>query len=116
MDLSHNFLTMEDIAETECCEESSTSSSSPVSLPTASPLTTPELSDNGSDHGSDMEPLPSPVPLPNADGSRSDFESSSCQPLPIASNNFVLVIGGLGYIGSHTVLELLRAGHNGKAL
>lgn len=27
---------------------------------------------------------------------------------------FVLVIGGLGFIGSHTVLELLRAGFNGE--
>lgn len=28
---------------------------------------------------------------------------------------FVLVIGGLGFIGSHTVLELLRAGYNGES-
>lgn len=28
------------------------------------------------------------------------------------NGNFILVIGGLGYIGSHTSLELLKAGHN----
>jgi len=28
------------------------------------------------------------------------------------SAQFVLVVGGLGFIGSHTVLELLKAGHN----
>ncbi|KAK4448004.1 hypothetical protein QBC34DRAFT_354168 [Podospora aff. communis PSN243] len=84
---------MEALEDTECCEECSTSSSSPASLPTASPLTTPELSDNGSDID------------------RRHSTTRSCQP-PVASNQFVLVIGGLGYIGSHTVLELLRAGYN----
>lgn len=28
------------------------------------------------------------------------------------NRNFVLVVGGLGFIGSHTSLELLKAGHN----
>ncbi|KAK0644389.1 hypothetical protein B0T16DRAFT_513830 [Cercophora newfieldiana] len=102
---------MEDMTEVECCEECSTSSSSPISHPTASPLTTPDLSDIGSDDGSEMEPLPSPLPL-NTTTNRPNFETRPCQPLSVASNSFVLVIGGLGYIGSHTVLELLRAGHN----
>lgn len=31
---------------------------------------------------------------------------------PHSENLFVLVVGGLGYIGSHTVWELLKAGHN----
>ncbi|KAK1833935.1 UDP-glucose 4-epimerase [Podospora conica] len=31
---------------------------------------------------------------------------------PPASTSFVLVTGGLGYIGSHTSLELLKAGYN----
>lgn len=31
---------------------------------------------------------------------------------PIAEDQYVLVVGGLGYIGSHTVWELLKAGHN----
>lgn len=30
----------------------------------------------------------------------------------IAEDQYVLVVGGLGYIGSHTVWELLKAGHN----
>ena len=29
-----------------------------------------------------------------------------------SNNKFILVIGGLGYIGSHTCLELLKEGHN----
>ncbi|KAJ4382115.1 hypothetical protein N0V86_002444 [Didymella sp. IMI 355093] len=31
---------------------------------------------------------------------------------PISEDHYVLVVGGLGYIGSHTVWELLKAGHN----
>ncbi|KAF3031660.1 hypothetical protein E8E12_000252 [Didymella heteroderae] len=30
----------------------------------------------------------------------------------ISEDQYVLVVGGLGYIGSHTVWELLKAGHN----
>ncbi|KAF2751546.1 NAD(P)-binding protein [Sporormia fimetaria CBS 119925] len=35
-------------------------------------------------------------------------------PLDIAAGNspFIMVVGGLGYIGSHTVLELLKEGYN----
>lgn len=35
-------------------------------------------------------------------------------PLDIASADepFIMIVGGLGYIGSHTVLELLKEGYN----
>lgn len=78
-------------------ENYSTAVSSPLSLPTISHLTTPELSDDGLE----IEPLPSPL-------------GDNNQNTRIASTSFILVIGGLGYIGSHTVLELLREGYNGK--
>lgn len=78
-------------------DEYSTAASSPLSLPTSSPLTTPELSDDGLD----IEQLPSPLHELSHD-------------LALSSTSFILVIGGLGYIGSHTVVELLREGYNGK--
>lgn len=68
---------------------SSPSESSPL---TSSPLSTPET------YGLEEAP-----PL-NVAG----LHSTTPDP------TFVLVIGGLGFIGSHTVLELLRAGFNGK--
>ncbi|KAK3395087.1 hypothetical protein B0H63DRAFT_533594, partial [Podospora didyma] len=74
--------------------ESLLSSSSPASLVASSPLTTPAESDDGFD----IERLPT---LLGGD----DHVSNG-------SPTFILVIGGLGYIGSHTVLELLRAGQN----
>ncbi|KAM7212638.1 hypothetical protein V8F06_011966 [Rhypophila decipiens] len=81
------------------------SSSSPLSLPHTSPPTTPELSDDGLD----IERLPSPVHL----GGESDGSKGlGTGPSNNLSPTFILVIGGLGYIGSHTVLELLREGHN----
>jgi UDP-glucose 4-epimerase len=38
----------------------------------------------------------------------------AADPLDIAGSNssFIMVVGGLGYIGSHTVLELLKSNHN----
>ncbi|KAM7186125.1 hypothetical protein V8F20_011531 [Naviculisporaceae sp. PSN 640] len=79
--------------------------SSPLSLPHTSPPTTPELSDDGFD----IERLPSPAHLPGRlSGSKAPGSELSDSPSP----SFILVIGGLGYIGSHTVLELLREGHN----
>jgi UDP-glucose 4-epimerase len=30
----------------------------------------------------------------------------------VTDRNYIVVVGGLGYIGSHTCLELLKAGHN----
>ncbi|KAK4676639.1 hypothetical protein QC764_402210 [Podospora pseudoanserina] len=72
----------------------SVSSSSPSDSPAASsPLTSPDLSEDGFD----IDRSPSPL------GGREQEAGSP---------KFTLVIGGLGYIGSHTVLELLREGHN----
>lgn len=34
------------------------------------------------------------------------------EPLDISDTTYILVVGGLGYIGSHTTLELLKEGHN----
>jgi hypothetical protein len=33
-------------------------------------------------------------------------------PSPGVDTHYVLVTGGLGFIGSHTVVELMKAGHN----
>jgi UDP-glucose 4-epimerase len=42
------------------------------------------------------------------------FEDVAVEPLDIAADDvsYILVVGGLGYIGSHTTLELLKAGYN----
>lgn len=82
----------------------SESPSTPTSSEPHSRLTTPEHSDTESeaDHplaSPEREPPRPPIPPPQP------FES-----LP----TFILVIGGLGYLGSHTTLELLRSGHNGN--
>lgn len=76
-------------------DESSPSESSPLA---SSPLSTPETFD--------LEEAP---PL-NVAGGYGGLGPHSTTPDP----TFVLVIGGLGFIGSHTVLELLRSGFNGK--
>ncbi|KAK1753915.1 hypothetical protein QBC47DRAFT_453078 [Echria macrotheca] len=84
--------------------DSSTTASSPGSWSGTSPPTTPELSDDGLD----IEPLPSPVAENNLLGNR-----TVPPPRPkLSTTTFILVIGGLGYIGSHTVIELLREGYN----
>ena len=55
---------------------------------------TSSLSSPGTDHAAVSEQLvPTPSPGQNA-------------------NEFILVVGGLGYIGSHTVWELLKDGYN----
>jgi len=72
-----------------------TSGSSPSSLSLASPSLSP----------------PTSPEIPLVDDSPSDiglhediFLEDGCK--------FVMVVGGLGYIGSHTTLELLKEGHN----
>ncbi|KAF7539111.1 hypothetical protein G7Z17_g12501 [Cylindrodendrum hubeiense] len=51
----------------------------------------------------------SPATTPDA-----DYENpfASHIRLETSSSSFILVVGGLGYIGSHTSLELLKAGYN----
>lgn len=72
---------------------SANSSSSPSGR--SSPLTTP---DYGSEHGDAAD-----VDLP---------QQLHLQQRSASNARFTLVIGGLGFIGSHTSLELLKAGHN----
>lgn len=79
------------ISSSSSAAESSPSAASPL---TDSPLSTPETYD--------LEDAPTLHGL-------GPYSSTS-------DPTFVLVIGGLGFIGSHTVLELLRAGYNGKEL
>ncbi|KAK7747393.1 hypothetical protein SLS53_001647 [Cytospora paraplurivora] len=74
-------------------DESSLSERSPLS---SSPLSTPA-------EPIDLEDAP---PFNVANGHGLGTHSTTSDP------TFVLVIGGLGFIGSHTVLELLRAGFN----
>ncbi|KAK3938629.1 UDP-glucose 4-epimerase [Diplogelasinospora grovesii] len=83
-----------------CAQSLASSSSSPASWGTSSPVTTPELSDDGFD----IDRPPSPF---GGGGSIDGTDWTDG-----ASPTFILVIGGLGYIGSHTVLELLREGYN----
>lgn len=77
------------------------SAGSPISAGsplTNSPLSTPDTTD--------LEDAP-PLNVADNHGLGLGLHSDASDP------TFVLVIGGLGFIGSHTVLELLRAGFNG---
>lgn len=76
-------------------EGSPLSAGSPL---TNSPLSTPDTTD--------LEDAP-PLNVADNHGLGLGLHSGTSDP------TFVLVIGGLGFIGSHTVLELLRAGFNG---
>lgn len=67
-----------------------------ISSPVTSPLTTPDISETDDPPHSIL-----------FDGQANDTSPSQSD-FP----NYILVIGGLGYIGSHTVLELLREGYN----
>ncbi|KAF2714041.1 UDP-glucose 4-epimerase [Pleomassaria siparia CBS 279.74] len=58
---------------------------------------------------------PSPGPLtPDTQRSLLFDDDVPSYPLDIGGGNspFIMVVGGLGYIGSHTVLELLKANYN----
>ena len=43
---------------------------------------------------------------------RSTLFNSSVEDLRPAEGHYIAIVGGLGYIGSHTCLELLKAGYN----
>lgn len=53
-----------------------------------------------------------PSTEPESKGCRHQFSSITPLSSPGDDGNFILVTGGLGYIGSHTSLELLKAGYN----
>jgi UDP-glucose 4-epimerase len=57
---------------------------------------------------------PQPINTPNTQVSVLFDEDVVEDPLDIAGdeNTYILVTGGLGYIGSHTTLELLKAGYS----
>jgi UDP-glucose 4-epimerase len=69
--------------------------SSPASSLASTPPTTPG---SGSEYGN--------PPYLSLGSSQTSSPSTS------SSNRFILVIGGLGFIGSHTSLELLKSGYN----
>lgn len=78
-------------------DSQASTSSSTLSLASESPLTTPgSASDNGD----------------GRNGFFNDAETASQIPFNADPKRYILVIGGLGFIGSHTVLELLRNGYN----
>lgn len=71
----------------------------------------PASSNSSLSLGSDS-PLSSPEPLSPIDGSF-NFDPFQTEPLPSDDGkHYIMVIGGLGYIGSHTALELLQQGYN----
>ncbi|KAF2450890.1 UDP-glucose 4-epimerase [Karstenula rhodostoma CBS 690.94] len=58
---------------------------------------------------------PQAVSTPDTQRSALFDEEIAADPLDIGENasaSFIMVVGGLGYIGSHTVLELLKADYN----
>lgn len=58
---------------------------------------------------------PQAVSTPDTQKSVLFDEDVAADPLDIGGNapsSFIMVVGGLGYIGSHTVLELLKANYN----
>jgi UDP-glucose 4-epimerase len=81
----------------ECCLNANTGASSPSSF--------------------SLSVTESPQALSTPDTQKSVLfdEEIAADPLNIGDNvspSFIMVVGGLGYIGSHTVLELLKADYN----
>jgi UDP-glucose 4-epimerase len=68
---------------------------------------------SGSSNGSEGLSPPNSIGTPGTDRSTL-FDDVTVEPLDIATKDasYILVVGGLGYIGSHTTLELLKAGYN----
>ncbi|KAF2731628.1 UDP-glucose 4-epimerase [Polyplosphaeria fusca] len=61
-----------------------------------------------------MSGSPDSISTPDTSRSLMFDDDISADPLDIAGPNspFIMVVGGLGYIGSHTVLELLKENYN----
>ena len=93
---------MEHLVASDVDSISSDSAPSSVISGTSTPLTTSNLSSSSLE----VERLPSLL----------DGSGSAPGPTSLTADNqsYILVTGGLGYIGSHTSLELLREGYNGK--
>lgn len=66
---------------------------------------------SGSASTSDVANTPELIGTPGTDTSIL-FDDITVQPLDISDAPYILVVGGLGYIGSHTTLELLKEGNN----
>lgn len=66
---------------------------------------------SGSTSTSDVAKTPESIGTPGTDTSIL-FDDVTVEPLDISDKSYILVVGGLGYIGSHTTLELLKEGHN----
>lgn len=94
--LQLNMASMPNYSSSHLSADSSSASPSENSPLASSPLSTPETYN--------LEDAP---PLHVASGL--GLHSTTSDP------TFVLVIGALGFIGSHTTLELLRAGFNGTS-
>ena len=69
---------------------------------TSTPLTVPDISEQAAGVNQLSSLLHSLRGSPEATSAGND------------DGSYILVIGGLGYIGSHTSLELLRDGYNGR--
>jgi len=61
-----------------------------------------------------LAPTPDAVSTPGTQRSVLFDDDVTADPLSIdgAASSFIMVVGGLGYIGSHTTLELLKEGYN----
>lgn len=66
---------------------------------------------SGSTSTSDVANTPEAIGTPGT-GTSVLFDDVTVEPLGISDKSYILVVGGLGYIGSHTTLELLKEGHN----
>lgn len=88
--------------DTTFSSEASSQSSSPVSL---SRRSTPSIESSFSSSDASTPPTEHSTIFEYSCRSALSNEQSS-------HGDFILVVGGLGYIGSHTSWELLRAGHN----
>ncbi|KAI6245081.1 UDP-glucose 4-epimerase [Erysiphe necator] len=69
-------------------------------------------SEVSSPQASNCNPNSSPISEVYLSPIDQDDSEKNLKPVYFPEENFIAVVGGLGYIGSHTCLELLRAGYN----